>query len=87
VTQPADPTDRPLANVEMTVGWVLDNLTGDDLKQFESELPEWDISHRQDLKPAEADPAVKELGEWLKPWIDKAMKQQDVDGQGSPDLQ
>ena len=41
VTNPIDPAERPLANVERTVGWLLSHLSGDDLEQFESRAAPW----------------------------------------------
>lgn len=67
-----NPAERPLANVERTVGWILGHLSGDALERFESELPRWDANHQGDLGPAGADAAVRDLDHWLRSWIEQA---------------
>lgn len=61
VNDPVDPAERPLANVEKTVGWLFDHLSGHALEQFASELPRWDVNHQGDLGPGGADAAVGDL--------------------------
>jgi hypothetical protein len=66
-----DPTERPLASVERTVGWLLGHLSGDALERFRSELPRWDAYHEVALGPSGADAAVRDLDQWLRFWIER----------------
>jgi hypothetical protein len=72
MASPPDPADRPLVNVEQTVTWLLNHLSGNDLTQFESQLPRWDAQGPDNFDPRRADAAVMELSRWLSYWIERA---------------
>lgn len=74
MTESDDPTARPLANVEKTVGWLLSHLSGDELAHFESELPTWGANNQNDLSLDEVDAAVHDLDRWLRWWIQQVRK-------------
>lgn len=69
-------TLRPLKNLNDTIAYIQQRLTGSDLEQFDAELAEKSRSgNKAALAGAAAtDASVKDLHTWLKGWLDRPVE-------------